>query len=83
MATRQIKARSRNEDLSALIRAAWLMRINSSAWAGVAAHEVVETELTREDAAVIEERGSPADDDRSNEDGILGRLSARWRRPEA
>jgi hypothetical protein len=46
-------------------------------------HEVVETELTREDAAVIEERESPADDNRSNEDGILGRLSARWRRPEA
>jgi predicted PurR-regulated permease PerM len=43
-------------------------------------HEVVETELTREDAAVIEERESSADDDGSNEDGIFGRLSARWRR---
>jgi predicted PurR-regulated permease PerM len=46
-------------------------------------HEVVETELTREDAVVIEERESSAEDDRSNEDGIFGRLSARWRRPEA
>jgi hypothetical protein len=46
-------------------------------------HEVVETELTREDAVVIEERESAAEDDRSNEDGIFGRLSARWRRPEA
>jgi predicted PurR-regulated permease PerM len=46
-------------------------------------HEVVETELTREDAAVIEERESSADDDRSNEEGIFGRLSTRWRRPEA
>ena len=46
-------------------------------------HEVVETELTREDAAVIEERESAADDDGSNEDGIFGRLSARWRRPDA
>jgi hypothetical protein len=45
-------------------------------------HEVVETELTREDAMVIEDRSS-AGDDRSNERGILGRLSARWRRPEA
>jgi Arc/MetJ-type ribon-helix-helix transcriptional regulator len=45
-------------------------------------HEVVETELTREDAAVVEERES-ADADGSNEDGIFGRLSARWRRPEA
>ncbi len=35
-------------------------------------HEVVETELTREDAAVIEERESAADDDGSNEDGIFG-----------
>ena len=46
-------------------------------------HEVVETELTREDAAVVEERESAADADGSNEDGIFGRLSARWRRPEA
>jgi predicted PurR-regulated permease PerM len=46
-------------------------------------HEVVEADLTREDAVVIEERESPADDDRPNEDGILGRLSARWRRPQA
>jgi len=46
-------------------------------------HEVVETELTREDAVVIEERGSAVGDDLSNEDGIFGRLSARWRRPGA
>jgi predicted PurR-regulated permease PerM len=46
-------------------------------------HEVVETELTREDAVVVEERESAADADGSNEDGIFGRLSARWRRPEA
>jgi predicted PurR-regulated permease PerM len=45
-------------------------------------HEVVETDLTREDAVVIEDRSS-ADDDRSNQPGILGRLSARWRHPEA
>jgi len=46
-------------------------------------HEVVETELTREDATVIEERESSTDDDGSNENGIFGRLSARWRRPGA
>jgi hypothetical protein len=46
-------------------------------------HEVVEADLTREDGVVIEERESSADDDRSNEDGIFGRLSARWRRPQA
>jgi predicted PurR-regulated permease PerM len=46
-------------------------------------HEVVETELTREDTAMIEERRSSAEDDGSNEDGIFGRLTARWRRPGA
>jgi predicted PurR-regulated permease PerM len=46
-------------------------------------HEVVETELTREDTAMIEQRRSSAEDDGSNEDGIFGRLTARWRRPGA
>jgi predicted PurR-regulated permease PerM len=46
-------------------------------------HEVVETELTREDAAVVEERESASEDEGSNGDGIFGRLSARWRRSDA
>ena len=43
--------------------------------------EVVETELTREDAVVIEERNG-VDADASKEEGMFGRISARWRRPE-
>ena len=44
-------------------------------------HEVVETQLTREDAVVIEQRdGAVAD--RPKEEGMFGRISARWRRPE-
>jgi hypothetical protein len=44
-------------------------------------HEVVETQLTREDAVVIEER-NVADADQTTEEGMFGRISARWRRPE-
>lgn len=44
-------------------------------------HEVVETHLTREDAVIIEERNG-ADPDQSTEEGMFGRISARWRRPE-
>jgi predicted PurR-regulated permease PerM len=44
-------------------------------------HEVVETQLTREDAVVIEERNG-ADSDQTAEEGMFGRISARWRRPE-
>jgi hypothetical protein len=44
-------------------------------------HEVVETQLTREDAVVIEERNG-AGADRTTEEGMFGRLSARWRRRE-
>lgn len=44
-------------------------------------HEVVETQLTREDAVVIEERDSSAKGEET-EDGMFGRLAARWRRSE-
>jgi predicted PurR-regulated permease PerM len=44
-------------------------------------HEVVETELTREDAVVTEERNSSAEGE-EKQDGMFGRLAARWRRPE-
>jgi hypothetical protein len=44
-------------------------------------HEVVETQLTREDAVVIEERNGD-DADQTTEEGMFGRISARWRRPE-
>jgi predicted PurR-regulated permease PerM len=44
-------------------------------------HEVVETQLTREDAVLIEERNGP-DADQTSEEGMFGRISARWRRPE-
>jgi hypothetical protein len=44
-------------------------------------HEVVETQLTREDAVVIEERNG-ADADQTAQEGMFGRISARWRRPE-
>ena len=43
-------------------------------------HEVVETQLTREDAVVIEKRSGSAEEDEAIQDGILGRLSSRWRR---
>jgi hypothetical protein len=43
-------------------------------------HEVVETQLTREDAMVIEKRSGSAEEDEAIQDGILGRLSSRWRR---
>jgi predicted PurR-regulated permease PerM len=44
-------------------------------------HEVVETQLTREDAVVVEQRNSSAEGE-EKEDGMLGRLAARWRRSE-
>ena len=44
-------------------------------------HEVVETQLTREDAVLIEERNSSAEGE-EKEEGMFGRISARWRRPE-
>jgi predicted PurR-regulated permease PerM len=44
-------------------------------------HEVVETQLTREDAMVIEKRNG-AGADQTAEEGMFGRISARWRRPE-
>jgi hypothetical protein len=44
-------------------------------------HEVVETQLTREDAVVIEERNG-ADADQTTEEGMFGRITARLRRPE-
>jgi predicted PurR-regulated permease PerM len=43
-------------------------------------HEVVETQLTREDGVVIEKRSGSAEEDEAIQDGILGRLSSRWRR---
>jgi predicted PurR-regulated permease PerM len=44
-------------------------------------HEVVETQLTREDAVVVEERNG-AGADPTTEEGMFGRISARWRRPQ-
>jgi predicted PurR-regulated permease PerM len=43
-------------------------------------HEVVETQLTREDAVVMEKRSGSAEEDEAIQDGILARLSSRWRR---
>jgi predicted PurR-regulated permease PerM len=43
-------------------------------------HEVVENELTRQDAVEDEAEGA---DDEPSEEGIFGRLSARWRREGA
>jgi predicted PurR-regulated permease PerM len=45
-------------------------------------HEVVETQLTREDDVVIEQRNG-AEGEQPTDEGMFGRISARWRRPQA